>query len=250
MAKLTILGSAAAVPDMDHENAYIVLEGENSALLIDCAGSPLARLQAAGVAPSKLGTLIITHHHPDHIYGVPSLLLGLRMIKHRAPLDIFGTRESLAVVWGTMDLLGWQKWPNPFPVRRHEVEMTKGTLVLDSDEFEVRATPTEHSAPSIGLRIVSKATGGVAAYSSDTEPCDAFVRLAQGADILIHESTGDYAGHSTGAQAGAVAGRCGARKLVLIHYPIDADLKALQWEAEKEFGRSVELAEDFAVYVF
>jgi ribonuclease BN (tRNA processing enzyme) len=47
-----------------------------------------------------------------------------------------------------------------------------------------------------------------------------------------------------------VAGRCGAKKLVLIHYPIDADLKALRWEAEKEFGGPVELAEDFAVYVF
>lgn len=250
MARLTILGSAAAVPDMDHENAYMVLEGGQSALLIDCAGSPLARLQAAGVNLDQLGSLIITHHHPDHIYGVPSLLLGLRMFGRQAPLDIFGTRKSLAVIWGTMDLLGWQKWPSPFPVGRHEVEMTEGALILDSDEFEVRTTPTEHSVPSIGLRIVSKATSGVVAYSSDTEPCDAFVRLAQRADILIHESTGDYAGHSTAAQAGAVAGRCQAGKLVLIHYPIDANLEALRGEAGKEFGGPVELAEDFAVYVF
>ncbi len=250
VTRLTILGSAAVVPDMDHENAYMVFEGEKSAFLIDCAGSPLARLRAAGVDLDKLGSLIVTHHHPDHIYGVPSLLLGLRMHGRRASLDILGTRESLAVIWGTMDLLEWQKWPSPFPVGRHEVEMTEGAQVIDSDEFEVRATPTEHSAPSIGLRIVSKATGGVVAYSSDTSPCEAFVRLAQGADILFHESTGDYAGHSTSAQAGAVAGRCGAKKLVLIHYPIDADLKALRWEAEKEFGGPVELAEDFAVYVF
>jgi ribonuclease Z len=235
---------------MDHENTYMVLEGEKSALLIDCAGSPLARLQAARVDLDKLGSLIITHHHPDHIYGVPSLLLGLRMHGRRAHFSIFGTREGLAVIWGTMDLLGWQRWPNPFPIVRHEVEMTEGSMVVDSDELEIRATPTEHFVPSIGLRIVSKATSGVVAYSSDTEPCDAFVRLAQRADILIHESTGDYAGHSTGAQAGAVAGLCGAKKLVLIHYPIDADLKALRREAQKEFGGPVELAKDFAVYAF
>jgi ribonuclease Z len=235
---------------MDHENAYMVLEGKKDALLIDCAGSPLARLRAAGVDLDKLGSLIITHHHPDHIYGVPSLLLGLRMHGRQVPFDIFGTQESLAVIWGIMDLLEWQKWPNPFPVGRHKVQMTEGILVIESDEFKVRATPTEHSVPSLGLRIVSKATGGVVAYSSDTSPCDAFVRLAQGADILIHESAGDYAGHSTGAQAGAVAGHCGARKLVLIHYPIEADLRALEWEAEKEFGGPVEVAEDFAVYVF
>jgi ribonuclease Z len=250
VAKLTILGSAAAVPDMDHENAYMVLEGEKDALLIDCAGSPLARLRAAGVDLDQLGSLIITHHHPDHIYGVPLLLLGLRMHGRRVPFDIFGTRESLAVIWGTMDLLGWQKWPSPFPVGRHEVEMTEGALVIDSDEFEVRATPTEHSLPSIGLRIVSKATGGVVAYSSDTSPSDTLIRLAQGVDILIHESTGDYVGHSTGAQAGSVARRCGTKKLVLIHYPIDADFEALRSEAEKEFGGPVELAEDFVVYIF
>jgi ribonuclease Z len=250
VARLTILGSAAAVPDMDHENAYMVLEGERSALLIDCAGSPLARLRAAEIDLHRLGSLIITHHHPDHIYGVPSLLLGLRMYGRWAPFDIFGTRESLAVIWGTMDLLGWQKWPSPFPVGRHEVEMAEGALVIDSDEFQVRATPTEHSLPSIGLQIVSKATGGVIAYSSDTSPSAAFVRLAQGVDVLIHESTGDYDGHSTSTQAGAVAERCGAKKLVLIHYPIDADFEALRWEAEKEFGGPVELAEDFAVYIF
>jgi ribonuclease Z len=250
VAKLTILGSAAAVPDMDHENAYMVLEGEKDTFLIDCAGSPLARLRAAGVDLDQLGSLIITHHHPDHIYGVPLLLLGLRMHGRRAPFDIFGTMESLAVIWGTMDLLGWQKWPSPFPVGRHEVEMTERALVIDSDEFEVRATPTEHSLPSIGLRIVSKATGGVVAYSSDTSPSDTLIRLAQGVDILIHESTGDYVGHSTGAQAGSVARRCGTKKLVLIHYPIDADFEALRWEAEKEFGGPVELAEDFVVYIF
>lgn len=250
VAKLTLLGSAAAVPDMGHENAYMVLEGEQSALLIDCAGSPMARLQAAGVDLDKLSSLIITHHHPDHLYGVPSLLLGLRMFKRQAPLDIFGTRKSLAVIWGTMDLLGWQKWPDPFPLGRHEVPVREGVLVVNSDEFEVRATPMKHSVPSFGLRILSKATGGVVAYSSDTEPCEAFIRLAQGADILFHESTGNYAGHSTGAQAGAMAGRCGARKLVLIHYPVDADLEALRREAEKEFGGPVELARDFVVYVF
>ncbi len=250
MAKLTLLGSAAAVPDMDHENAYMVLEGEKSALLVDCAGSPMARLQAAGVDLNKLSSLIITHHHPDHLYGVPSLLLGLRMFKRQVPLDIFGTRKSLAVIWGTMDLLGWQKWPSPFPVGRHEVPLREGALVINSDEFEVRATPMRHSVPSLGLRILSKATGGVVAYSADTEPCEAFIRLAREADILFHESTGDYAGHSTGAQAGAVARRCGARKLVLIHYPVDADLETWQKEAEREFGGPVELAEDFAVYNF
>ena len=248
MARLIILGSGAALPDALHDNTYMVVEGAESSILIDCAGSPLHKLQKVGVNLDTLNALIVTHHHPDHIYGVPVLLLGLWLYGRQKPFHIYGPRRSIAAITSIMDALEWRDWPCTMPVTFHEVEMREGYRVIETPDFEITTAPVKHHVPTIAVKVRSTHTGRTIVYSSDTEPCDALARLAQGADILIHESTGDYAGHSTPAQAGAMARRCGVGKLVLVHFRArDGELDDLQRAAESDFN-PVELAEDFAAY--
>ena len=67
--------------------------------------------------------------------------------------------------------------------------------------------------------------GRAVAYTGDTRPTPATVALAQGADVLIHESTyapgnADLAeryGHSTSAQAAEIARDAGVGRLLLTH---------------------------------
>jgi ribonuclease Z len=249
MARLIVLGSAAALPDASHDTTYLVLEGRESSILIDCGGSPLHKLQVAGVNLDTLDYLVVTHHHPDHIYGVPVLLQGLWLYGRQEPFHIFGPQESVTAIASIMDSLEWRDWPCTLPVVFHEVEMREGYKVIESPEFEITSSPVEHLIPTIAVKVMCKETGRAIVYSGDTEPCEALARLAQGVDILIHEGTGDYKGHSTPAQAGAMAERCGAGKLVLIHFSVlESDLGAWRRAAEAEFNGPVELAEDFAVY--
>jgi len=97
--------------------------------------------------------------------------------------------------------------------------------------------------PRRGRRIV---------YSGDTRPNPGLAELARGADILIHEATfaeelaerARLDGHSTAAEAAAVARDAGARLLALTHISSRyAEPGALLAEAEKVFGRVV-VAED------
>jgi ribonuclease Z len=251
MARLIILGSAAALPDASRDNTYMVVEGRESSILLDCAGSPVHKLQRVGVNLDTLDSLIVTHHHPDHVYGVPVLLLGLWLYGRQELFHIFGPPRSVAVLASIMETLKWRDWPCTLPVAFREVEMREGYRVIESPEFEITTAPVEHSVPTIAVRVASKQTGRAIVYSSDTEPCETLARLAQGADILLHESTGDSAGHSTPAQAGAMARRCGVGKLVLIHFTAPAsELEGLRQAAEAEFDGPVELGEDFAVYLF
>ena len=108
MARLIVLGSAAALPDAAHDTTYMVLEGRESSILIDCGGSPLHKLQVVGVDLDTLGHLIVTHHHPDHIYGVPILLESLWLYGRQEPFHIFGPQRSVAVIVSIMDSLEWQ----------------------------------------------------------------------------------------------------------------------------------------------
>lgn len=69
-------------------------------------------------------------------------------------------------------------------------------------------------------------TGQRAAFVMDTRRCDAAVALAERADLLVCEATfltpdvalADAYGHLTAAQAGEIAQRAGARRLVLTHF--------------------------------
>ncbi len=105
--------------------------------------------------------------------------------------------------------------------------------------------------PTIGLRIEFKKSGNVAAYSCDTEPCDEVVQLAKNADLLIHEASGPFKGHSSSEQAAEVATKAGVEKLYLIHYPTGEFWQDnLLDDARSHFFGDVELTEDFMVLEF
>jgi len=125
------------------------------------------------------------------------------------------------------------------------------SVVLDLPDFLVTASPAEHLVPTLALKILNKGTGHVVVYSGDTAPSRSVVRLARGADVLIHEATGESKGHSSPAEAGAVAQEAGVGRLWLVHYPaFSVDLNAWRDSAQRTFSGSVELARDYAVIEF
>lgn len=250
-ARLTILGTAAAIPDLSHDNVTMVLDSGNLKVLIDCGGSPVVRLTRAKLDFMDLDGLIVTHHHPDHIYGVPILLMNLWLMGRQDSFPIYGSHQALQVISGIMDLYGWDTWSNFPPIDFCEVPLTPDVPVLADDLVSITASPVKHMIPVIGLRITNRQSGRVLVYTSDTmrDPC--VVNLARNADILIHEATGQYFGHSTGADAGRDALEAGAKRLVLIHYPIvRGNPVAILEEAQAVFKGPAELAEDFKVYEF
>lgn len=64
------------------------------------------------------------------------------------------------------------------------------------------------------------------AYCTDTQPCEATIELARGADLLIHEATyppgmeaeAHTRGHSTAIDAATIARKAGVRQLILTHF--------------------------------
>jgi ribonuclease BN (tRNA processing enzyme) len=104
--------------------------------------------------------------------------------------------------------------------------------------------------PAFGFRFDTP--GGSVVFSGDTGPCDNVVRLARGADVLVHEVIDVSllarrlerlpnfeairnhlaSSHSTPEQVGQIATRAGVRTLVLSHLvPGDLDLTESDWEA-------------------
>ncbi len=246
MPKIVILGSSAAIPDAEHANSQLLVLLKNATALIDCGDSTYLRLKAAGISVDQIGDLILTHFHPDHSGGLPAFLITLWLLKRQAPLVIHGLKDTLDRAEAMMKLYQWETWKGFYPVNFNKLKTEELTELMVTDEWKVLASPVCHMIPTIGLRMEFK-NGRVAAYSCDTEPCAAVMRLGRDADLLFHESVGEARGHSSGSQAADVARQAEAKKLVLIHYPVEKGSEMLK-EARDIFAGEVTLAEDGAVY--
>jgi ribonuclease Z len=246
MTRLIFLGSSNAIPTENHENTHMALVGEKTTLLIDCAGNPVLRLPQAGIGFDQISDLILTHFHPDHVTGVPLLLMNMWLMGRQHPLNIYGLPHTVDRMEILMDSYGWANWPNFFPVYFNRLPEEELTLVISHEEFRVFSSPVRHMIPTVGLRIEFAASGKKLAYSCDTEPCPEVVRLSSGTDVLVHEAAGASLGHSSAAQAGEIARQAEVNELYLIHYNTsNANINELIEEARENFQGKVGLASDF-----
>lgn len=246
MAKLVFLGTASALAYPGHENSFFVMVGESSAVLVDCAARALQRVQETEIDLDHLNDLIITHFHPDHVSGLPNLLMGMWLLGRKTEFTIHGNSHVISRAQKMMDLFEWDTWVGMYPVNFHEIPTREMASVLETPDFRVQSSPVQHMVPTLGIRVESRAGENIIAYSSDTNPIEETVRLASGADILIHEAAGEADGHSTAAEAGEIAARAKVKALYLIHYSLQGETtgESLLANAKKTFPGKVILAED------
>ncbi len=132
--------------------------------------------------------------------------------------------------------LGLQPGPDYSRLQQgEEIELPDGSIVKPSQVM---------GPPRPGRKIV---------YSGDTRPSEDIVKLAEDADLLIHDGTfsaeledeADKGGHSTVKEAAEIAKKASVERLVLTHVsPRHTDISKLEEEAEEVFPNSV-FAEDF-----
>ena len=245
MARIIILGTGHAVPDLEHENAHLmILQGEHG-VLVDCASNPVTQLKKAGVDLELITDLILTHFHPDHVSGAPLLLMSMWLLGRKKPLRLYGLQTTMQRLRTMMDLYEWKNWPDFFPVEFVDLPDQELSPVIDAADLKIYSSPVQHLLPTIGLRIEFYPEGKTLAYSCDTEPCPQVVRLAKGADILLHESTGASRGHSSALQAVAIFQEADAKELYLIHYSArGAQLEQMLIAAREKSARPVRLTHD------
>lgn len=252
MARVVILGSAAAVNDAQHDYTHFLLVGEkDTPILVDAGSNPLGKIKNLGIDDDSLQDIILTHFHPDHVAGIPNMLMHMWLLGRKAPLRIYGLHHCLNRIEDMMEAFGWQEFPFFFPVSFHRISERNDAPLMENEDFRIRAFPVVHFIPTIGLRIENKHSDTVLGYGCDTEPCDGVEKIAQDVDVLIHEAAGPPPGHSTARQAGELAQRANVKRLYLIHYQVwNHDPEPLVDEAKAVFDGPVHLCMDYDEFEF
>jgi ribonuclease Z len=244
MVRLVVLGASCLVATEDRRPTHLVCLGEEHGLLIDCGVSPRGRLESLGLDPNRIGDIFITHFHPDHAAGLTLFLMEMCLRGRTRPVRVHSGAESTSRIRKVMHMYGWKKIPGQFPVGYRTVKRRRSTPVLANSEFRAIATPVRHVVPALGLRVELLQSRRSFVYSADTEPSAELAELASGADLLIHEATGEGPGHSSAAQAAMIAKQAGVGRLLLIHTNPYSDPDVLLAEARARFGGAIALAAD------
>lgn len=121
--------------------------------------------------------------------------------------------------------------------------------VISLGDLTVIPYPVVHSVPAFGHRVES--SDASLAYTGDTKLCPDLFSLADGVDILLCEATAreegvltERAGHLTARQAGMVAARAKAKRLVLTHLARQDQewISGLIQDAQEAFNGNLQVA--------
>jgi ribonuclease BN (tRNA processing enzyme) len=184
---LQFLGSGDAFGSGGRFQTCFLLHGADGHVLIDCGASSLIAMKRAGVDPSKVGWVLLSHLHVDHCGGVPFLILDGQFNRRLRPLIVAGPPGLKARMDAAMEVC----FPGSTQVsRRFTTEWIELPERHASPVGPAVVTPflVEHAsgAPSYALRL--EYGGKVITYSGDTAWTEALVDAARGADLFICEA--------------------------------------------------------------
>jgi len=211
--------------------------------LVD-AGDGVARQLALAKLPFRqLRAVFITHHHSDHNAGYGPLFLLGWTAGLSTPVDAYApppviemTRKLLEAYRYDIELRIADEGRPPLAplIRPHEI--TEAGEIFKDDRVRVTAALNDHPPIRHSFAYRFDTADRSIAISGDTRYSEAVVKLARGADVLVHEVVSrEYwerpgapqppgvvrhilASHTDAPDVGRVAAAAGVGTLVLSHY--------------------------------
>jgi ribonuclease Z len=215
-------------------------------ILIDCGGNPIRRILEAGCSYDQLTDVVLTHFHPDHISGLPLLIMDLWILGRTSPLVIHGPDHVIKRVEEMVKLFEMDQWDGLYQIDYRPVEIQSGMEIIKNSEFVFRTIPADHTIPALGYQIEHNNSDFRMVISGDTSPTEELVQAARDVDVLIHEAGGAFQGHTSAQQAGQIAQKSGVGKLYLVHFSLhNQSRQDLVRAAQTEYSGEVIAAEKF-----
>lgn len=151
--RIHILGCGSALPTQRHLPTAQILELRGKLYLIDCGEGTQRQIRKQGLSFEAITTIFLTHHHGDHIYGLPGLLSSLSMLGRTRVLTIVGPRGTKQLVEGIKTLfLDWIA----FEILAQEYDDREAQVVFEDKSVVVRTLPLTHRMPCQGYVFTEK----------------------------------------------------------------------------------------------
>lgn len=244
--RVTVLGGSAAIPNAGAGCAGFLVEEGESRVVLDLGPGTVGELRGH-VDLASVDAVVISHMHVDHMLDVVTLRHGLAFKPEPPPrpLPVWLPPSGIALLRAVLaPLEAWQpagRFDRAVTLREYE---PAEPLVVGP--FTLTFHPTVHDLPCWAIRVVG-ATGAVV-YGADGGSASELAGFARGADLLIAEATlveGDddpERGSLTAVEAGELANRSRARRLLLTHMWQEQDPEAQRSAASTSYDGPILVA--------
>jgi ribonuclease BN (tRNA processing enzyme) len=274
--RLILLGTGGGpTPKKSVSAPAQVIIVNNTAYVIDCGDGVARQLVSADVPLRSVRHIFITHHHSDHNADYGNLLLLSWASGLATTVDAWGppplakmTELFLQMNAYDIDIRIRDEGRMPLGPLIHSHELTEPAVVMQDENVKVTSALVDHPlvAPAFAYRFDGPDRSIV--ISGDTARSDNLVRLARGADVLVHEALWLPAvdrivardpnastlrkhlleSHTSPEDCGRVAQAAGVKTLVLSHLVPggDATITDDMWivEVRKHFAGRVIVGKD------
>jgi ribonuclease BN (tRNA processing enzyme) len=247
--RVRVVGSSSSVPRPGRACSCHLIRARGTNLLLDIGTGSLANLRIVMDYPDLDG-IIVTHMHADHFLDLIPLRYGLKygplLRDDRMPVYLPpGGEKQLRAFAATFAPEG----PDDFLDEVFEIHEYDPDGVLGIGHLSVTFAKTIHYIDAYAVRV--ERDGASVCYSSDTAPCERVEDLAHGCSIFLCEAAlglaaeaGPVRGHLSAIEAGEMAHRAGARRLVLTHYGTEFAPGELEEAARSVYHGPCAVADD------
>lgn len=294
---LIIFGTSSQHPTRERNHGGYLIRWNGEGFLCDPGEGTQRQFIFANVSPTQVSRILISHFHGDHCLGVGSMLMRLNLdgveevhcyypasgkkyfdrlrygtIYHEAirviehPVEREGlvhddgnfSIEAYRLDHGNIENLGWRiKEADEIKFHKDKLKAAGVSGPRVSELKKLGALEVE--GKKVSLEEVSYVRKGDAvAIVLDTRPCSGALKTAEGARLLLSESTylesekhlaKDHY-HLTAKEAAEIACAAQAKQLILTHFSARyVSEKAFEDEAKKHFPHTV-AAKDLDVFDF
>jgi ribonuclease Z len=258
MAEIDFLGTRGSVATSDSDNTSFLLRAGGEEFLVDCSGNVVQKIKKLKVEPRHIRAVFLTHVHPDHIFGLPSLIHSLML--EEGTIRLFGSAETMSFSRRLLDLFRLRE-----KTMRTRVEfrpLRPGHKVRVTAALAVRALAVPHHPSSLAYHFYWLEEGKEIVHSGDTPLHPPLFEDARGVDILVHEASAPSrffrkypilrSMHTDSRTLGRWSRKVGVRCLVPCHFfgEVEFSLDEIKDEIRRQYRGRLIIPREFRRIVF
>lgn len=238
MTEICFLGTGGWIATRERDNTSFLIHHEQQLFLVDCPGSVIQKVKNLGFDPAGIASILVTHVHPDHIYGLPSLVHSLMF--EEGSINLFGTEETVAFCRRLLHL--FQLLEERIKCRVNFVPLEAGQSFQLSSSISCSSLAVPHHPSSLAYSFEFKKPDKRLLYSGDTPIHPPLFEEAEDIDYLIHECSAPeryfeqytvlFNIHTNAADLGRFSQKSRVKCLIPCH--IFGDLDFSETEIEQE----------------
>jgi len=156
--KVFPLGTSSGKPTLKRNVSALAVAREGEWLLFDCGEGTQIQIMRAGLSPSRLAGIFITHLHGDHFNGLPGLLSTMGLDQRNRELTLVGP-SGLREYIDTLTKL--KTMFVTFHLNVHEVAKADELRpVYEASQYTVKTRSLTHRIFALGYRVDEKTRPG------------------------------------------------------------------------------------------